>query len=281
MEFVPGVFCDNTEQRGFWFLFKKGKVLYFGSGDSIRFPELLRPSELGLKTTEPVYIGQLNGKNVFTAQVFETEEPYHNCCGVANYPYALPRDLFMAVGEDMFNLICRAWHISRWTESWKFCPSCGAPMRPSGTERAKVCTSCGRTDYPLLSPAVIVAVTKGDRLLLASNSNFPAGRYSILAGFVESGESAEDTIHREIMEEVGIKVKNIKYFGSQCWPFPNSFMLGFTAEWESGELHPDGVEIIKADWFKADSMPDIPPCGSISRKLINNFIKTKGNCNDK
>ena len=273
MTFVPGVFCEKKEERGYWFLFKKDNVLYFGKDDDIRFPELLSPSELGLKTTEPQFIGTIDGKNAFAAQVFEGEEICYNCCGVAQYTYASLRDLYTKIGRDMFTVAGRALHICRWHESWKFCPSCGAPMEDSRTERAKVCTRCGRIDYPVLSPAVITAVSKGDKLLLAHNVRFADGRYSIIAGFVESGESAEDAIRREIMEEVGIKVKNIRYFGSQCWPFPNSFMLGFTAEYESGEIRPDGVEIDKADWFSEDQFPNLPSFASISRALIEDFKK--------
>mgnify|MGYP003303621625 CR=1 FL=1 len=273
MKFEPGLHCLNPEERGYWFLFKKENVLYFGREKDIRFPVLRAPSELGLKTGNPVYIGKLDGKNVFTAQVFESEEVYYNCCGVASFTYASPRELYEYIGDEWFALACRALHISRWTESWKFCPSCGSPMKDSETERAKICTSCGRIDYPVISPAVIVAVTKGDRILLAHNLryNHVPERYSVLAGFVESGESAEDAIRRELMEEVGITVKNIRYFGSQSWPFPNSLMLGYTAEYESGEVVPDGEELDKAGWFRADELPNIPPRVSISRKLIENF----------
>ena len=273
MTFEPGVFCKDPDQRGYWFLFKKDTVLYFGKGENIRFPELLSPSELGLKTSPPQFIGVLDGKNAFTAQVYDTEEIYYNCCGVAQYTYASPRELYPQIGPELFTVVGRALHICRWHQSWKFCPSCGAAMEDSKTERAKVCTACGRTDYPILSPAIIVAVSRGDTLLLAHNTRFPGFRHSIIAGFVESGESAEDAIRREVMEEVGIHVKNIRYFGSQCWPYPNSFMLGFTAEYESGEITPDGVEIDTAGWYTAADMPPIPAYGSISRLLIEDFKK--------
>jgi len=276
MRFEPGVFCKNPDQRGCWLIFKKDKVLYYGNmekGD-VYFPELLSPSELGLKTSVPQFIGTLDGKNVFAAVTFDTEEICYNCCGVASHTYAHPRELFSIIGAEMFAVLCRALHIVRWHEGWKFCPKCGTPVEDSKTEHALVCPKCGRTDYPLLAPAVIVAITKGDKLLLAHNSKSPIkDRYSILAGFIESGESAEDAIHREIREEVGIEVKNIKYFGSQGWPFPYSFMLGFTAEYASGDMKPDGVELDKAGWFDADNLPLIPPFGSISRELIEDFKK--------
>ncbi|MDD3918042.1 MAG: NAD(+) diphosphatase, partial [Synergistaceae bacterium] len=116
------------------------------------------------------------------------------------------------------------------------------------------------------------AVVRDGKLLLAHGTRFPSGRYSVLAGFVEPGESLEETVEREIFEEVGIKVKDIAYFGSQPWPFPHSLMLGFTARWASGEIVPDGVEIGDADWFTPENMPEIPPSISISRKLIDHWL---------
>jgi ADP-ribose pyrophosphatase YjhB (NUDIX family) len=137
----------------------------------------------------------------------------------------------------------------------------------------KVCPKCGHISYPRLSPAVIVAVTKGDRLLLGRNKNFVSGLYSVLAGFVEEGETLEECVKREIREETGIEVKNIKYFGSQSWPFPNSFMLAFTAEHESSEIQVDENEITDARWFSVEEIPNIPGKLSISRKLIDWFLE--------
>jgi NAD+ diphosphatase len=142
-------------------------------------------------------------------------------------------------------------------------------------ERAKKCTACGFLSYPRLSPAVITAVFKDDTILLSHNAMFPGKWHSISAGFVEPGETLEDCVRREIREEVGIEVKNIKYFGSQPWPFPDSLMLGFTADWAGGDLVPDGVEITDAGWFTADTMPEIPPKISISREIIDWYLEGK------
>jgi len=145
-------------------------------------------------------------------------------------------------------------------------------MHDHERDRARFCRSCGNTVYPALSNAVIVAVEKEGRLLLGHNVNFPQGRYSVLAGFVEPGETLEEAIRREIFEESGITVKNIRYFGSQPWPFPNSMMFGFNADWESGEPQADGDELSDVRWFSPKELPDIPPSISISRKLIDDWL---------
>ena len=121
---------------------------------------------------------------------------------------------------------------------------------------------------------MMTLVTRGRQVLLARNINFPPGRYSALAGFLEAGESIEDAIHREVREEVGIEVHQLRYFASQSWPFPNSLMIAFTAEWLSGELAPDPAEIADARWFELDALPDLPPAGiSISRALIDDTVQ--------
>jgi ADP-ribose pyrophosphatase YjhB (NUDIX family)/predicted DNA-binding WGR domain protein len=150
---------------------------------------------------------------------------------------------------------------------------CGASTIKKADEHAKVCPVCGHISYPRLSPAIIAAITKGDKLLLARNKNFAPGVYSVLAGFVEAGETLEECVKREIREEAGIEIKNIKYFGSQSWPFPNSYMLAFTAEHESGEIKIGEDEIADAGWFGADEIPKVPGSLSISRKLIDWFIE--------
>jgi NAD+ diphosphatase len=139
-------------------------------------------------------------------------------------------------------------------------------------ERSLRCPACGLLCYPRISPAVIVLVRRGDEALLARGARFPLPFYSTLAGFVEVGESLEQTVHREIREEVGVEVDRVTYFGSQPWPFPHSLMVGFTAEWASGEIRPDGTEILDARWFAADALPQVPPPLSIARRLIDAWV---------
>jgi NAD+ diphosphatase len=152
-----------------------------------------------------------------------------------------------------------------------FCGKCGALMRDHVRDLARECPECGRLIFPSSSPAVIVAVEKDGMLLLGHNSSFPVNRYSVLAGFVEPGETIEQTVEREVYEESRIRVKNIRYFGSQPWPFPASLMLGFRADWKSGEPEPDGEEMTGVRWFTPDDLPDLPPGISISRRLIEDW----------
>jgi len=135
-------------------------------------------------------------------------------------------------------------------------------------ERARRCPACDLSFYPRISPAIIVLVRRGEEALLGQGNRFPGAFYSTLAGFVEPGETLEETLAREVREEVGVEVKDLRYFGSQPWPFPHSLMIAFTAEYAGGELRPDGVEIEECAWFDPDALPKLPPPISISRRLI-------------
>lgn len=160
----------------------------------------------------------------------------------------------------------------------RFCGKCGGAMRHHAdpNENAYVCEKCGYLAYPKICPAIIVLVTKGDKILLQRNSHYGLKNWTLVAGFVDPGESFEDAVKREIAEEASIKVKNIRYFGSQSWPFPSTIMVGFTAEYESGELTPDGEEVIESGWFSKDELPEIPLPGSIARALIDNWLLANG-----
>ena len=193
------------------------------------------------------------------------------------------RQVWHRFGDADFARAGGAWQFMSWLRDTRFCSRCGAPgLVPGETDHGLVCPSCGRTVYATLSPAVIMAIEReigGERkLLLAHNNGMPGRRFSVLAGFVEPGETLEEAVSREVREEVSASVRNVRYFASQPWPFPHSLMLGFTARWEMGELKPDGVEIGEAGWFsprEIESM-DIPDRASISRRLIDNFIREAG-----
>lgn len=175
-----------------------------------------------------------------------------------------------------FELLSRGAQIAVWHDRHRYCGHCGEPISADAVELAKVCGACGLSVYPRISPCIIVLVVDGDRCLLAHNPRFPAGRFSTLAGFIEAGESAEAAVAREVREEVGVEVRNIRYVGSQAWPFPHSLMLGFFADYAGGEIRPDGVEITEAGWFTRDALPDTPPPFSISRQLIERFVSGEG-----
>ncbi|WP_286238686.1 NAD(+) diphosphatase [Neptuniibacter halophilus] len=178
--------------------------------------------------------------------------------------------------EAEYVMLSSAAQIAIWYESFRYCPRCATPLSLHKDEMAKVCTGCGHHQYPRISPCIIVLVRDGERCLLANAAKFNSDRYSTLAGFIEAGESAESAVAREVMEEVGIEVKNIEYCFSQSWPFPHSFMLGFMADYAAGELRPDGVEILDAQWFSVDDLPNLPPKFTIARRLIDRFFAEQG-----
>jgi NAD+ diphosphatase len=185
-----------------------------------------------------------------------------------------------ALGElepDATRPLLRGLSLLRWLETARFCGSCGAALEdcpPEGVEPGgRRCPDCGRVFFPRISPAVIVLVHRDGKALLAHNARFPAGRFGLIAGFVEAGETAEETAVRESREEAGIEIRGLRYRRSQSWPFPDSLMLAFTAEWASGEPRPDGREIDELRWCGSDDVPGIPATGSVARSLIDEFLE--------
>jgi NAD+ diphosphatase len=184
------------------------------------------------------------------------------------------RDLLTIAGEEVFSLACRAVQLLDWQDTHRFCGSCGKPNQTTDKEHSITCHDCNINYYPRISPCVIVLVTRGDHCLLARNVNWPASRVSALAGFLEAGESAEQALHREVFEEVGVEIDNIRYVGSQSWPFPGQLMLGFIAEAVSDEIKVDGIEIAEAKWFRYDQLPGtIAPPGIMSGRLIQTYVE--------
>lgn len=163
----------------------------------------------------------------------------------------------------------RAFQIAEWARTHRYCGACGTPMQQSTTEFCMRCPACGLSSYPRISPAMMVLIRAGCRILLARHATYATGRYTALAGFVEPGESIEDAIHREVHEEVGLQVSHLRYFGSQSWPFPHSLMIAFTAEYAGGEIRIQQEEIADARWFGPDDpLPDIPMQESIAGRLV-------------
>lgn len=183
------------------------------------------------------------------------------------------RGLVEAFDEETFAVAGRASHVLDWLTTSRFCGRCGARAERVATEWCMRCPACAHATYPRIAPAVIVLVRKGPLALLARNARFPLPFYSTLAGFSEIGETLEETLAREVFEEVGVRVTAIRYFGSQPWPFPNSLMVGFTAEWESGDIRVDETEIAEARWCSADALPMIPPRISIARRMIDAWTR--------
>lgn len=265
---------DDYHDSAYWFLFQGDKLAVLSAADSVKIPCVADPGELGFSPRRRQFLGfvENNGQRV---ACFSGELDESIALGDGWMVDNL-RQLYTPLGDLWFQVAGRAVQIVDWDRTHQYCGRCGAPMVTVPNERAKRCTECGLSNYPRLSPAIIIAVTReieGEkRLLLARNHRFPAGRYSVLAGFVEPGESLEECAEREVMEEVGIQIDNIRYFGSQPWPFPNSLMLGFTAEYAGGDFQLEEAEIAEADWFSAHHLPNLPPKPSIARRLIDAFV---------
>lgn len=208
-------------------------------------------------------------------------EPLDAACAVASAdepptPDAEPiglRALFDLVPADVFALAGRARQLLNWRRTHRFCGACGAPLVRHATEHAMHCPACNLFFYPRINPVVITLVSRGDQILLVRKAGGLYPFWSIIAGFVEANETLEAAVAREIAEEVGLRVKNIRYASSQPWPFPNNLMLGFTAEYADGEIRPDGAEIGEAGWFGRDNLPPIPTRVSIARRLIDAFFE--------
>lgn len=210
----------------------------------------------------PIAVGRWQAKTV-TAQGVARD-----CPAPEGTRWSGLRSLFGVMADDLVAVAGRAAQLVDWDRSHQFCGVCATPTVRERQERARRCPACGHSAYPRISPAMMCLVTRGTEILLARNVNFPAGRFSALAGFLEAGESIEDAIAREVREEVGIDVRNPVYFGSQSWPFPHSLMIAFTAEYAGGSLTPNGHEIAEAGWFDRSNLPQLPPRISIARALI-------------
>jgi NAD+ diphosphatase len=183
------------------------------------------------------------------------------------------RDLFVRIPDEELAIAAYAVRMVAYDRNMRFCGRCGNETRPVAAERARKCPACGLVIYPRLSPAIIVLIQRGDSILLARSPRFPSGMYGLIAGFVEPGEDLEHALVREVKEETGIFVKNIRYFGSEPWPFPDSLMIGFIAEYAGGELAVDAREIESAFWSDREHLPRIPEKLSISRALIDWWLE--------
>jgi NAD+ diphosphatase len=230
------------------------RVLHAAEAERVRAPA----------PAEAHYLGRLDAADVFAVAAADQVEPPFEIVGL--------RGLFGEVEDTIFGIAGRAVQIVEWAATHRFCGRCATPTERAAGERAMRCGACGLEAYPRIAPAIIVLVRKGDEALLAHGARFPKPFYSTLAGFVEPGETLEETLVREVKEEVGIDVTDIRYFGSQSWPFPNSLMLGFFATWSGGEIVVDKKEIVDAKWFRRHELPMIPPSMSISRQLIDVWL---------
>ena len=278
--FYPAVLPPTgPAEPALWFLFRGARLLVAGADGGTAVPTVTSPADLGLSAVRWQYLGRLEDAagltHCFSGEVAEETPP------PPGMSFENLRALYPRLPETLFWLAGRAVQIVDWDRSHQFCGRCGSPTQNQIHDRAKVCPVCGQTNYPRLAPAVIVRVERQDesgrRILLARAQRFPTAMFSVLAGFVEPGETLEECVQREILEEVGLRVKNIRYFGSQPWPFPHSLMIAFVAEHEAGEIVVDPGELAEANWFTADALPNIPPPPSIANRLIASWLAASDN----
>jgi NAD+ diphosphatase len=265
-----------SEQSGSacWLILRGFQLLVQPDGEGMIWPLLANLSDLGITAVRQHYLGYLDGETPLHCFVAEVAEETKAPAGMA---FEGLRGLYGRLPDDLLWLGGRAVQLLDWDRTHLYCGRCGSLNELLNHERAKKCPRCELVTYPRISPAVIMRVTRqganGPEILLARGPHHRPGFYSVLAGFVEPGESLETAVHREIKEEVGITVQNVRYFGSQPWPFPNSLMIAYTAEYAAGDLTLEEAEIEDAQWFTAANLPNIPPRMSISRHLIDDFVQ--------
>lgn len=268
MQFLPATVApaDLSGDR-LWLVFQGSHILLCDDVSQGVFPQLKNFSWLGMDEVARQYLGRRDGMGVFAVSVPEA------AVAPEGYHFEDLRRLLGMVDDSLFSLAGRAVQVLEWERSHRFCGRCGSATlgHPQG-ERARVCPSCSFTSYPRINPCVIVAVTRGEEILLARAQRFNRPMFSTLAGFIEAGETAEETLLREVQEEVGVVVANPRYFGSQSWPFPGNLMLGFHADYLSGDIVLQEDEIAEADFFHFSRLPEIPPPGSIAHALIRDFV---------
>src|SRR5262245_12265722 len=291
MPFIPAVRPDAAVTSEAWcFAFVEGQLL-LPDTEGHRFA----PQAWSLfESLQPArhYLGQLDGIDCWAFTLSEAP---------AGWRRSPLRAAMMAFGEPLMGVAGRAAQVLEWDRAHRFCGVCGTATEPQPHERSRKCPACGHTAYPRLSPAIMVLVwrtvgaatrqvdrapteaaramsAEADRceVLLARSPHYVPGVYSALAGFVEAGESLEQCLHREVLEEVGVRVDNLRYYGSQSWPFPHSLMIAYTAQWIGGEIVKQEDEIEDANWYALDALPKIPPRFSISGHLIRDTVVALG-----
>ena len=262
-EFKP----ENT--NNLFIIFKDRKVLY----DLDQKTFLLNSSYLKFEdySFEIIGIGKEDDMNIYSVDISGHHFPLKEQGYLSLVEYEI-RHLFPMLTPYDISVLGRANQLMHWIKSNKHCGYCGSIKTFSESEEALFCKCNNIMVYPTISPCVLALIHKDNKILLARNALFPEGLFSALAGFIEVSETAEECVEREVFEEVSLKVKNVKYFGSQSWPFPSQLMLAYICEYESGEINVDGKEIVEADWYDLDNLPNTPPNSTLSGTLINSYV---------
>lgn len=268
--FVHGlVLPSGYDGEIIWYAFRGHDLVVSDPNDGsyVSVPVVRDLSEMGLKPIRTQVLGQLDGRPVCSAEIDPAAE-----LPAGHAAYSLRR-LFGRMEQLPFDLAGTAYQIEQWDKTHQFCNACASPLDYRAGARCKVCPKCKIDYFPKISPAMIVLVEDGDQLLMARHSRLPPGMYALIAGFLEPGETLEQCVAREVFEETGLDVDDIRYFGSQPWPFPHQIMLGFFARKRAGEIRVDLEELEDARFFSRHDLPMLPPPVTIARKLIDAWLE--------
>ena len=242
-----------------YFVFCQSDLVLEKTPDGYRIP-----TEMPVEPKPWTTVMNVDGEKAYRIDQPLMDHPRYEMCGLRQSYYKLTAEEYGKAGK------CH--ELLYWDQNTKFCGVCGGPMK-FHTDISKRCEHCGKEVWPQLATAIIVLVRKGNEVLLVHANNFRTDFYGLVAGFVETGETLEEAVHREVMEETGLHIKNLRYFSSQPWPYPCGLMVGFTADYDSGKIHLQRSELSKGSWFDKDHLPHIPEKLSIARKLIDAWLE--------
>ena len=257
--------AGSDDASGWWFIFAGSDLLVREAGNGVELPMGTEWPFAEERITRRIGLGLWRSRPCYAVEWADAAPPP----GMA---FESLRNLWARLDEARLGIAGQALQLIEWDRSHQCCGRCGAPTQTRADERARCCPACGWIAYPRLSPVVMVRISRGRDILLARAPRFAPGVYSVLAGFVEAGETLEQALQREVAEEVGLRVDNLRYFASQSWPFPHSLMIAFTAEYAGGDIRVDGREIVDAHWFAPDQLPAWPSPMSMAWRLIQDFV---------
>ncbi len=272
MSFVYGVVAaePSRDAQALLFVFRRGELLVAEAAEGASpIPRGAGIEALGMSAECTQYMGALDGVPCLAIGVADDAR------APAGHRFAGLRVLYDKVTPVEFAVAGTASQIVTWERGHRFCSKCGREVAQKPTERAKRCDACGIDYFPRVQPAIIVLIHDGSRVLMARSPGFPEKWYALIAGFVEPGETFEECVAREVLEETGVRIDDIRYFGSQPWPFPHQVMVGFWARWTGGDIVIDRTELEDARWFDVTSMPQLPPAISIARRMIDAWVREK------
>jgi NAD+ diphosphatase len=261
-----------AEKSAYWFVFQHDKLLLLMQDDTSNLLTASALSSIRHEFIRSHLLTQFNDVEIYCAELnpaFEVPPPF------IVTPFRKALDI---LDNNYYSFATKAYSIINWDRNHQFCGRCGNLTEHAAAHFERKCMVCQLAFYPRISPSVIVAIQRNDELLMARSPHFPQGVFGLIAGFVEAGESVEEAIHREVKEEVGIQISNLQYITSQSWPFPDSLMLGFVANYTSGDIVINHDEIESAGWYRYDQLPGRPSTSiSIANQLIDYVINQRSN----